>query len=134
MGYYHIELSPGEKNFCIIVLPWGKHEYQKLCMGVYNSLNIFQKKISELFKGFKMVRPYIDEIILISKNEFKYHINSLEKFLQRISEVVFKVNAEKSFFGKTETEYLGFWVSNNGVRPQLSKLYSIKSIYVMNKL
>ena len=28
MGYYHIELSPGDKHLCTIVLPWGKYEYK----------------------------------------------------------------------------------------------------------
>ena len=42
MGYYHIELSPGSKDLCTIILPWGKYECQKLPMGVCNSLNIFQ--------------------------------------------------------------------------------------------
>ena len=40
------------------------------------------------------------------------------------------MNAEKSFFGQTETEYIGFWVSNNGVRMLLSKLEAIKSIVI----
>ena len=55
MEYYHIELSPGSKQLYIIVLPWGKHEYQKLPMGVCNSPNISQEKISKIFEGFDMV-------------------------------------------------------------------------------
>ena len=55
-GYYHIELSPGDKQFSTIVIPWEKDEYQKLPMGVCNSPGIFQENISKLFKGFDMVR------------------------------------------------------------------------------
>ena len=28
-----------------------------------------------------------------------------------------KCGIERSFFGKTKMEYLGFWVSQNGVKP-----------------
>ena len=28
-----------------------------------------------------------------------------------------KYNTEKSFFGKNQMEYLGFWVTRNGIRP-----------------
>ena len=63
MGYYHIELSPGDKQLCTIVLPWGKYEYQNLPMGVCNGPNIFQEKISELFDGFDMVCAYIDDVL-----------------------------------------------------------------------
>jgi hypothetical protein len=48
MGYYHIELSPNSKRLCTIVLPWGKYEYQKLPMGLCNSPDIFQEKMSTL--------------------------------------------------------------------------------------
>ena len=55
MGYYYIELSPGSKNLCIILLTWGNYEYQKIPMGVCNNPDIFQENISKLFEGFDMV-------------------------------------------------------------------------------
>ena len=70
MGYYHIELSPGDKHICTIVLPWGKYEYQNLPMGVCNGPNIFQENISKLFDGFDMVCAYIDDVLITTKNNF----------------------------------------------------------------
>ena len=70
MRYYHIELSPGAKQICTIVLPWGKYEYQNLPMGVCNIPNIFQKKTSKLFDGLDMVCAYIDGVLIIAKNNF----------------------------------------------------------------
>ena len=34
MGYYNIELPPGEKKLCTIITPWVNYEHQKLPMGV----------------------------------------------------------------------------------------------------
>ena len=68
MGYCHTELSPGAKNLCNSVLPWGNHEYKKLSTGVYNSPAFFQEHISELFEGFDMVCAYIDDVLAITKN------------------------------------------------------------------
>ena len=45
-----------------------------------------------------------------------------------------KSKHRKSFLRRTETEYLGFWVSNNGVRPLLSKVKAIKAIDVPTKV
>ena len=45
-----------------------------------------------------------------------------------------KVSTEKYFFGKTEAEYISFWVINNGVRPLFSKVEAIKSIDVPTKV
>ena len=50
MGYYHIELCPSSKKVCTIVLPWGKYEYQVLPQGLSNSPDIFQEKMSNLFR------------------------------------------------------------------------------------
>jgi hypothetical protein len=59
MGYYHIELSPHSKRLCTnIVLPWGKYEYQRLPMGLCNSPDIFQEKMSSLMQGLEYVRTY----------------------------------------------------------------------------
>ena len=80
MGYYHIELSPGAKQICTIVLPWGKYKYQKLPMEFCNSPDIFQENIYELFDGFDMVRAYI------TKSNFEDHLKALYSVLQRLTE------------------------------------------------
>ena len=56
MGYYHIELSDKSKELCTIVTQWGKYEYQQLPMGLCNSPDIFQEKMSEIFVGIEKVR------------------------------------------------------------------------------
>ena len=101
MGYYHIELSAGAKQLCAIVLPWGKYEYQKLHIGVCNTVNIFQEKISKILEGFDMVRAYIDDVLVITKDNFKDHLKALYRVLQGLTEAGLKVNAEKSFFERT---------------------------------
>ena len=55
-------------------------------------------------------------------------------FLQRLAEAGLKINAEKSFFRRTETEYISFWVSNNVLRPLQSRVESTKSIDVTTKV
>ena len=37
-------------------------------MGVCNSFDILQEKISKLFEGFNMVRAYIDNVLTITKD------------------------------------------------------------------
>ena len=63
MGYYHIKLSAKSKELCTIVTQWGKYEYQRLPMGLCNSPDIFQEKMSELFVGLDTVRVYIDKLL-----------------------------------------------------------------------
>ena len=41
----------------------------------------------------------------------------LELTLNKLKGEGFKCNIEKSLFGQTEMEYLGFWVTCDGVKP-----------------
>ena len=91
-------------------------------MGVCNSPDIFQENISEIFDGFKMIHVCIDDVLVITKNKFEDHLKDLDRVLQRLTESGLKLNTEKSFFGRTETEHLGFWIRNNGVRPLSAKV------------
>ena len=81
MGYYHLELSPGAKQLCTILLPWGKYEYQNLPMGNCKSPDTFQEKISELFDGFDMVRAYIHDVLVITKNNSEEHLKPFYRVL-----------------------------------------------------
>ena len=128
MGYYHIELSPHSKRLCTIVLPWGKYEYQRLPMGLCNSPDIFQEKISTLMDGLEYVRAYIDDLLCITKGSWRDHLEKLEEVLKRVSRAGLKVNAKKSFFGRNELEYLGYWITRTGIMPIAKKVEAILRI------
>ena len=117
MGYYHIQLEPASRKLCTIVLPWGKYEYVKLPMGLCNSPDIFQEKMSELFYGFENVRAYIDDLLVINNSSFDDHLKKLDKVLCKLQSAGLKVNPTKSFFAKSELEYLGYWITQSGVTP-----------------
>ena len=49
----------------------------------------------------KYVRTYIDDLLVINNGDWNNHLNSLEAVLKRLQEAGLKVNAKKSFFGRT---------------------------------
>jgi hypothetical protein len=87
MGYYHIELSPDSKWLCTIVLPWGKYEYQKLPMGLCNSPNIFQEKMSStLFGDLDFIRTYIGDLLVLTKSDWQDHLCHLDIILHHLQQ------------------------------------------------
>ena len=128
MGYYHIELNPDSKKYCTIVMPFGKYEYQRIPMGLCNSPDIFQEKMSELMDGLNFVQTYIDDLLVITKESFEDHLEKLDLVLTRLSEAGLKVNGNKSFFARTELEYLGYWISRTGIKPLPDKVKAIMKI------
>ena len=128
MGYYHIELTPFSKTLCTIILPWGKYEYQRLPMGLCNSPDIFQEKMSEIFAHMEYVRAYIDDILAITTESFHDHLRKLETVLQILQDTGLKVNAKKSFFARPELEYLGYWITREGISPLPAKIEALQRI------
>ena len=84
MGYYHIELHPESKKLCTLVFPWRKYEMQCLPMGLCNSPDIFQEKMSNLFSDLEYVRTYIDDLLVITKGSLDDHLEKLEIVLNKL--------------------------------------------------
>ena len=130
MGYYHILLTPNASKLCTVVLPWGKYEYLRLPMGLCNSPDIFQEKMSELMEGLDFARAYIDDLLVVTQGDFSTHLDQLEQVLTRLAEAGLKINATKGTFCCKELEYLGYLINREGVRPTLKKVEAIRTLSV----
>ena len=130
MVYYHIELSSKSKELCTIVTQWGKYDYQRLPMGLCNSPDIFQEKMSELFVGLDTVHVYIDDLLYVTKGSWTENLTVLEDMFTRLQKAGLKVNAIKSCFGAHKTDYLGYHVTRDGVIPIPKKVGAIQALAV----
>ena len=130
MGYYHIELSAKLKELCTIVTQWGKYEYQRLPMGLCNSPNIFQEKMSELFIGLDTVPVYIDDLLHVTKGSWTEHLYILEEMFTRLQKAGLKVNTSKYCFGAHKFDYLGHHVTRDGVMPIPKKVEAVQALAV----
>ena len=122
-------LRRNSSRLCTIVLPWGKYEYVHLAMGVCNSLDIFQEQMSELMAGLEFVRVYIDDILCVTKDDFRDHLQKLEEGVYAHSWMsTLRINTEKSFFAKPEVTYLGFKINQQGIMPLTKKVEAILAL------
>ncbi len=128
MGYYHIELTPDSKKLCTIVLPFGKYEHQRLPMGLSNSPDLFQEKMSELMADLEYVRVYLDDLLTLTSGTFEDHLEKLDEVFTRLRKAGLKINAKKSFFARSELEYLGYWISREGIQPLTNKVEAIQRL------
>ena len=97
-------------------------------MGLCNSPDIFQEKMSELMDGLEFVRTYIDDLLCLTKGTFEDHLEKLERVFSRLQRAGLKVNAKKSFFARHELEYLGYWITREGIQPVSKKVEAILKI------
>ena len=110
-------MSKNASNLYTIILPREKYWYRRLPMEFANSPDIFQQKINDLFNGFEFIQAYIDDLLILTKGYWTDHVQKLERTLNKLKEKGLKCNIENYFLRKTEMEYLGFWVSRDGIKP-----------------
>ena len=128
MGYYTIRLDPTASRICTIIFPWGKYSYKRLPMGVSGSPDIFQSKMSELMAALEFVRTYLDDLLCITRASLEDHLEKLRLVLTRLQDAGLKINADKSKFCAHETEYLGYVLTRDGIKPQINKVQAILAL------
>ena len=65
-------------------------------MGMCNSPDISQVKMSELFIGLDTVRVYINDLLHVTKGSWTEHLTVLKDMFTRLHKTGLKVNARKS--------------------------------------
>eukprot|EP00804_Cyclotella_cryptica_P007855 CCRYP_001438-RA/>CCRYP_001438-RA protein AED:0.10 eAED:0.10 QI:2589/-1/1/1/-1/1/1/166/750 len=90
--------------------------------------DIFQAKMSELMATLEFVRTYLDDLLCISKGSLEDHLTKLRRVFIRLRDAGLTVNARKSSFCAMETEYLGYVLSRDGIKPQPKKVQAILAL------
>ena len=84
------------------------------------------KEIAE--ETLEFVRTYLDDLLCITKGSLEDHLDKLRQVLTRLQDAGLKVNADKSKFCAFETEYLGYILTRDGIKPQESKVQAILAL------
>ncbi len=64
----------------------------------------------------------IDDLLCISKDDLEDHLEKLKLVLQWLQDANLKINARKSNFCAIDTEYLGYILAREGIKPQPKKV------------
>ena len=99
-------------------------------MGLCNSPDIFQEKMSELFVGLDTVLVYSDDLLNITKGSWIEHISILEEMFTHLQKAGLKVNASKSCFGAHKFDHLGYHVTSEVVMTIPKKVKAIQALAV----
>jgi len=118
-------LDPASEQLCAVALPFGNCEHQAIPMGLCNSPDIFQEKISELTDGLAFVQTGIDDLLCLTKGTFSDHLEKVELVPQRLQKAGLEVNVAKSFFTCSQLEHSGCWIARAGIEPANDKVKAV---------
>ncbi|CAJ1946867.1 unnamed protein product [Cylindrotheca closterium] len=126
MMYYWFELDDASKELCTIVTPYGKYQYQQMVMGLKPAPAVAQYYIEKTLHGLKEqgVEVYIDNVGLFS-NSYEEHMQLIKTVVEQLQEAGFKINPLKCEWCVQETNFLGHWLTPEGVKPWKKKVDAI---------
>jgi len=131
-GYDNCGITEEAKELLAISVGTQVFIPSRLTQGIKGAAAWFQKIMREEVlpeKDFPFAQVYIDDIIIHS-NSLEEHATHLEKVLQRLDEVNFRVNPEKITILAKSLEYLGFLVSKDGITLSEGRRQGLRDIKI----
>ncbi|XP_039762474.1 uncharacterized protein K02A2.6-like [Pararge aegeria] len=113
-AYSQVTLDESKK-YTVVNTHRGLYVYNRLVYGLASAPSIFQRIMEQLVVGIPNVSIFLDDILITGKTEHE-HVRNLHSVFERLAKEGLTVRQEKCNFFEKEVSYLGFIISEHGVR------------------
>ena len=104
----------------------GLYCYRVMPFGLKNTGATYQRLVNQMFSKQigRNVEVYVDDI-LIKSNEEEDHLEDLKEMFNTLRQYIMKLNPSKYAFGVSFEKFLGFMVSQKGIKVNPKKVKAI---------
>ena len=82
----------------------------------------FQAKVDNMLIDIKSLKTYSNDILVLRKDILSKHLNQMRIIFGRLCAADLKVNAPKCSFGFKKIPYLGYVITQEGIKPDPRKV------------
>ncbi|GBG79201.1 hypothetical protein CBR_g28918 [Chara braunii] len=117
-GYHQLEIRQEDRFKTAFTTRCGHFEWLVMPFGLTNAPTTFQAAMTTEFRHMldRYVLIYLDDILVCSRS-LDEHVEHLRTVLERLRQAKYKANRDKCEFARQELEYLGHYVTLQGIRP-----------------
>jgi len=125
-AYNLVRIKEGDEYKTAFRTRYGHFEYLVMPFGLKNAPATFQHFINDVLSDYldDFVISYIDDILIYSKSLKEHHIH-VKKVLKKLLENNLYVKLEKCEFDVSETAFLGYILSKDGLKVDPNKIKAI---------
>ncbi|XP_071737694.1 uncharacterized protein [Rutidosis leptorrhynchoides] len=129
MGYHQIPMAIRDQDKTTFHTPDGIFYYIMMPFGLKNAGATYQRVIDKAFKNQigRNVEAYVDDIVVKSHTEDSMLRDTLETF-KSLRRVNMKLNPKKCNFGVEEGKFLGYIVTERGIKANSKKIQAIEDM------
>jgi hypothetical protein len=125
-GFWQLNLEEKSRPYTAFTVPGrGRFEWTTTPMGLHGAPSSFARLMDIVMSGLDGILTYIDDVLAHSP-DFETHLKDLEQALLRLRQFTLKLNLAKCEFGTTEVNYLGFTLTEKGIKPGKEKLQAVQ--------
>ncbi|CAB0014108.1 unnamed protein product, partial [Nesidiocoris tenuis] len=132
-GLWNARLTARSSTLTTFWTPFGRYRWLRLPFGLKVSGDEYQRRLHEIFAGIPNIVIVQDDILVLGSGEndkeaSASHDRALRQLLQRARQANIKFNKLKIKLKMREVKYLGYIITNQGVKADDSKIRAITTM------
>lgn len=126
-GFHQIKMNPRDIEKTAFSVNNGKYEFVRMPFGLKNAPAIFQRAMDDVLREHigRICYVYMDDVVVFGKT-LNEATKNLETILRVLQDANLKVQPDKSEFLRKSVEFLGYVITENGIKPNLKKIEAIE--------
>lgn len=115
-AYNQLRVRQEDIEKTAVITPFGLFEFPRMCFGLRNAGQTFQRHMNNILGDLDYVFPFVDDLLLASADPAQHRLH-LEEVFKRLHLHGMRINVSKCVFGRETLEFLGYDVSAAGIKP-----------------